>query len=207
MARTEVGEAEWDRYVNAHADAAVYHLAAFRRFIEDVTGHRAHYMTARRHGRLAGILPLIELRSRLFGHYFVSLPYFNYCGILADDDEARHALADSAERAARDASADHVELRHLGPVNGVSWRVKTAKDELFLDLPDTAAALMTGLRPKVRGRIRRPQKEGVTARVGGVELLDGFYTVFARNMRDLGTPVYGRSFFAHLFESFSDRLS
>jgi FemAB-related protein (PEP-CTERM system-associated) len=37
---------------------------------------------------------------------------------------------------------------------------------------------------------------------GGVELLSEFYTVFTRNMRDLGTPVYSRSFFAAVLEAF-----
>jgi FemAB-related protein (PEP-CTERM system-associated) len=33
-------------------------------------------------------------------------------------------------------------------------------------------------------------------------LLDDFYTVFARNMRDLGTPVYSRSLFASMLSTF-----
>jgi FemAB-related protein (PEP-CTERM system-associated) len=37
-----------------------------------------------------------------------------------------------------------------------------------------------------------------------MELLDGFYEVFCRNMRDLGTPVYGRSFFQNILETFPD---
>ena len=34
--------------------------------------------------------------------------------------------------------------------------------------------------------------------IGGVELLDDFYRVFAINMRDLGTPVYGKIFFRNI---------
>jgi FemAB-related protein (PEP-CTERM system-associated) len=55
---------------------------------------------------------------------------------------------------------------------------------------------------KLRSQIRRPQKEGMTARVGGIELLGEFYRVFSRNMRDLGTPVYGKAFFRTILETF-----
>jgi FemAB-related protein (PEP-CTERM system-associated) len=35
-----------------------------------------------------------------------------------------------------------------------------------------------------------------------VELLDAFYGVFARNMRDLGTPVYGIGWFREILHAF-----
>src|SRR5690606_21136841 len=37
---------------------------------------------------------------------------------------------------------------------------------------------------------------------GGAELLDDFYAVFARNMRDLGTPVFGRALFREVLHTF-----
>ena len=40
-----------------------------------------------------------------------------------------------------------------------------------------------------------------------MELLDAFYATFSRNMRDLGTPVYGRRFFSELFSRLGERLS
>ncbi len=206
LAATRAAEAEWDAFVEGHPGASVYHLAGFRSFVEAATGHRTHYLEARRAGDLVGVLPLVELRSLVFGHYFVGLPYFNHCGVLAADDGARRALADAAAARVREVGATHLELRHLGPTSGVTWPAKTAKDEMFLDLPASADALMAGFRSKLRSQIKRPQKDGVTARVGRGELLDAFYHVFSRNMRDLGTPVYGREFFAALFARFADRL-
>jgi lipid II:glycine glycyltransferase (peptidoglycan interpeptide bridge formation enzyme) len=59
-----------------------------------------------------------------------------------------------------------------------------------------------GFPSKLRSQVRRAQKEGMTARVGGNECLDEFYTVFSRCMRDLGTPVYAKGFFAKILEVF-----
>jgi FemAB-related protein (PEP-CTERM system-associated) len=58
------------------------------------------------------------------------------------------------------------------------------------------------LRNKERNLIRKAQKSNLSVRAGGVELLDEFYGIFARNMRDLGTPVYGRVFFESIFDAF-----
>lgn len=203
---TPDGAAEWDAYVTARPAASVYHLSAFRGFIEAATGHRTHYLEARRAGALAGVLPLVEMKSWLFGHYFVALPYFNYCGILADDDAARRALAEAAAREARSARASHVELRHLGEASGLDWPVKSVKDEMFLSLPASPEALLAGFKAKLRSQIKRAQSNGLVARIGRAELLDAFYHVFSRNMRDLGTPVYGRQFFAELFARLPQQL-
>ena len=51
----------------------------------------------------------------------------------------------------------------------------------------------------------RREKSGLAGEVGGIELLDAFYDVFAHNMRDLGTPVYGVNFFREVLSTFADR--
>ena len=43
----------------------------------------------------------------------------------------------------------------------------------------------------MRNQVRKAEKSGLTVAHGGEELLPEFYSVFSRNMRDLGTPVYG----------------
>ena len=56
--------------------------------------------------------------------------------------------------------------------------------------------VIEGLSRNCGSQVRRAQKEGMTARVGGVEMSDEFYAVFSRCMRDLGTPVYAKAFSA-----------
>ncbi len=69
--------------------------------------------------------------------------------------------------------------------------------------PDAATKMWKeGLKAKVRSQIRRPQKEGMTARFGP-ELVDSFYSVFSRTMRDLGTPVLHRGFFEEIVTVFA----
>jgi FemAB-related protein (PEP-CTERM system-associated) len=71
-----------------------------------------------------------------------------------------------------------------------------------LELPKEFELLWREFPSKLRSQIRRAQKENMTVRVGGVEYLDEFYAVFARCMRDLGTPVYSKRFFRAICDHF-----
>lgn len=187
-------ETAWDEYVRHHPRTSPYHLLFWRDLIKRCFGHESHYLIAT-NGRndIQGCLPLIELRSRLFGHFLVSMPYFNYGGALGDSESIEQALMEEAARLAGNAGAAHVEFRDTTPRAG-DWPVREDKVNMHLALPDSEDELWRRIGSKVRAQVRRPG-EAARARAGGEELLDDFYTVFARNMRDLGTPVYSRDLF------------
>jgi FemAB-related protein (PEP-CTERM system-associated) len=172
--------------------------------IEESFGHRTHYLVSEdAQGRIDGVLPLARVRSRLFGDFLVSLPYVNYGGPCAADPAVSRELVEEAIRIARAAGAEHLELRLTQP-DGFQLPVKAAKVSMRLELPDTADALWKSFPAKLRSQINRPIKERLVARVGRDEELDAFYEVFCVNMRDLGTPVYAKSFFASVLREFPD---
>jgi serine/alanine adding enzyme len=194
----------WDDYVKRVPAATHYHQIGWKEVIERSFGQHARYWLAQDElGEIQGVLPLIHLNSVLFGSFMVSLPYLNYGGILAGDDRARTALLEAAvERAGRD-KVRHIELRQEQPMR-FDLPFKTGKVSMRLTLPSLADELWKGLDSKLRSQIRRPMKEGLVSRIGRMEELDGFYEVFSRNMRDLGTPVYSKFFFRNILTAFPD---
>ncbi|MEO7192554.1 MAG: FemAB family XrtA/PEP-CTERM system-associated protein [Vicinamibacterales bacterium] len=201
---TAVTAAEWDAYVEAHPLATADHLWHWREIVESVFQQRCAYLCARRGNRIVGVLPLVLFRSRLFGRAVISLPYLNYGGVLADDLEASQKLIEEAGVAGRGFQAAYVELRHQGR-QADQLPFRQHKLALTRALPATVDALWTATDRKVRNQVRKAQKEGLTATVGGSELVDDFYGVFARNMRDLGTPVYSKQLFVETLRRFGDR--
>lgn len=194
----------WDAYVAGHPQATGYHLMAWRRVIEEVWGHRAFYLQAKDgQNRICGVLPLVFLSSRLFGRFLVSMPFVNYGGVLADDAAAQAALLDHAVGLAKRVGADHIELRHE-ELPGLQWPEKRHKVSMRLELPGGFDALWAKFPAKLKSQVRRAEKEGMTFRIGRDDALEDFYAVFSRNMRDLGTPVYGRVFFSEILKSFPD---
>lgn len=184
----------WDHEVTAHPDATVYHLWAWRDVFQNALGHHPHYLIARRQGRVVGGLPIVELHSRLFGRFAVSLPFVNYGGVLAADAEAADALLREAVGWARSRGLRYVELRHRARL-APEWPARRHKVAMWLGLAGSAEAQWGALDRKVRNQVRKAEKSGLTTTAGGVELLDAFYRVFAHHMRDLGTPVLHRRVF------------
>lgn len=186
----------WDAFVLAHPAATAAHRYAWRDVIARLSGQPAPYLIARdAGGQVAGILPLGRLRSALFGDFLVSSPYLNYGGPLARDAGVDGALVEHAVAVARELGVGHLELREQTS-RGAGWPARTDKAAMLLDLAVDAERQFAALGAKLRSQVRRPERDGATVRWGGSDLLADFYAVFARNMRDLGTPVYGRSFFA-----------
>jgi FemAB-related protein (PEP-CTERM system-associated) len=73
---------------------------------------------------------------------------------------------------------------------------------MILELPDTSEILMSSFKAKLRSQIKKALKEGLTAKIGGMELLDDFYDVFSANMRDLGSPVHSRKLIENVLAAF-----
>jgi len=192
----------WDRFVLDHPMGTGYQLMGWRRVMERAFGHRTFYLMARdEQGQVRGVLPLVFVSSRLVGRFLVSMPFVNYGGVLPDSFDAQRALLTAAVELATKLRATHIELRHQHLLQ-LDWTSKQHKVSMRLDLPREPETLMKRFPSKLRSQIRRAMKEDLTVRIEGVEILDDFYRVFARNMRDLGTPVYGRRFFETILEVF-----
>ena len=73
----------------------------------------------------------------------------------------------------------------------------------MLPLEGGSDAVFGRFKAKLRSQIRKPAKEGVEVRFGA-EQVDAFYDVFARHMRDLGTPAQSRAFFRAIAHEYGD---
>jgi hypothetical protein len=120
-------------------------------------------------GQIEGTLPLVRVRSVLFGHYLVSLPFLNYGGPLGTTEAVRALAAVAAERAGRD-GVKLLELRSRQEL-ALDLPVSHRKITVVLDLPSAGSqALFKSFDSKLRSQVRRPQKEGrgpFRARPGG----------------------------------------
>ena len=191
---------EWNRYVNGRPDASHYHLYAWRGFFGEFFSKQTFYLAAYRNKRIVGVVPLVRQKSLLFGDFLVSLPFLNYGGILADSDAVGLAIMTKAVELAESLGVSHLELRESRKRAGSLNR--TEKVSMRLKLPSNTQELGKSLGSKMRSQIRRPLRENPKISIGSVELVDKFYRIFSRNMRDLGTPVYPKSMFVEIIRRF-----
>jgi FemAB-related protein (PEP-CTERM system-associated) len=201
IVRIEAQQASlWDAYVAGHPQASFYHQYQWRTVVEKSFGHDSFYLAAvNAEGTICGILPIIRLNSRLFGDFGVSLPFFNYGGVLADNGAIARQLLQEAAAIATAVGMQHLEIRSTQAV--IDWPARTDKVSMILALPTSVEELDKQIGAKVRAQIKRAQQEAPDVLIGHRELLDDFYRVFAINMRDLGTPVYAKAFFDNILQA------
>jgi FemAB-related protein (PEP-CTERM system-associated) len=198
----EAGEAAWDGFVASRPDRSHYHRCGWARVVRNAFGQRPLYRAARVDGTIEGVLPLVAFASPVFGRYLVSVPYLNRGGILAATPRAREALLADARELVRTTRSAWCELRTAGD-SGAGLPARETKVSMSLDLEGGRDAVWKRVGPKVRNLVRKAEKSGLTAREGDpARDLDSFYDVFARNMRELGTPVYSPRFFREVCREF-----
>jgi FemAB-related protein (PEP-CTERM system-associated) len=197
-------EAKIDRYVILSDITNTYHDVRWGRIAEECFGHKYYVLLSENaDGVIDGILPFVHIKSWSFGNFMVSMPYFNYGGVCANDESTQERLIDGAIRMAKDLKVQHIEFRQELSLNN-GFPQKIHKVSMRLGLPDSPDELWKSFPSKLRSQIKVPQKAGLTVRIGRMEELESFYTVFSRNMRDLGTPVYPVIFFRSILEAFPE---
>jgi len=191
----------WDAYVEQCQQATFFHRIAWRGILEEEFRHRTHYLVAERGADVVGVLPLAEVRSRLFGHALVSLPFAVYGGPASDDAGAARALIEAAEARGRALGVSHVELRNRGP-----RRPDWATSDLYVTyrkalLPDVDANMLAVPR-KQRAMIRKGAKNGLASEIDADARR--FFALYADNVHRHGTPPFSRRYFERLMTTFGD---
>ncbi|MFX0204104.1 MAG: FemAB family XrtA/PEP-CTERM system-associated protein [Candidatus Hodarchaeota archaeon] len=163
---------------------------------------------------IVGVLPLVHLKHFVFGNSLISIPFFDLGGILADDEYIEKTLLSEAIKLGQDLGVNNIELRHVVPLswinktdstNAITCVTKSHKIRMLLELPESSEILMKSFKSKLRSQIKKPIKQGLTSKVGGMELLNDFYKVFAINMRDLGSPVHSKKLMRNVLEEYPDK--
>ena len=191
-------------FVRGHAGATPFHLPQWSRAVEQGTGQRAHYLVAERAGAVRGVLPLTEIRSRLFGSALVSAGFATGGGPLADDENTASALADAAWDLACALGCPAVELR--GGAVPAGWQASAGVYATFSrDLPADEQALLASIPRRQRAEVRRAQGFGLETSAGSDRRhRDAHYRVYAESVRNLGTPVFPRALFEAALDRFGD---
>lgn len=187
--------ADWEDYLSRQGAAAMYCGPRVVCALAEGLRQDAYLIEARKEGRVTGVLPLIHMRSMLFGSFLVSLPYVSWAGVIADDADAVRVLGCAATNLADELDVSFVELRQSEPLTHPGLVAgRTSKMQMRLPI-STPEATWSRLKSEVRTQVRKAMKSDLVVEWGGPERLDAFYDVFARNMRDLGTPVFPSALF------------
>lgn len=194
-------EAAWEAFVHEQENATFFHRFPWSRVLDRAFGHRTQFMLAERAGQICGVLPLAQVRSRLFGHRLASLPFSVYGGIVAADDEAEAALRKAACALAERLGVGSLELRNR-ELSGIDWPTKNLYFTFRKTLSNNNAENLKSIPNRQRAMLRKALKEGLYSEP--TDDTEKVYNVYAESVRNLGTPVFGKRYFDVLREEFGE---
>jgi FemAB-related protein (PEP-CTERM system-associated) len=194
--------AAWDAFVLGLPEATFFHRYGWKQIIERAFGHRTFMLLAERNGVIEGVLPLAEIKSRLFGHSLISMPFCVYGGIAAATQEARALLDAFAQKQAIELGVGHMEYRDRDAAHHADWPGTDLYVTFRKSIDPEVENNMLAIPRKQRAMVRKGIKNALTTEIEpGV---DGFFSVFADNVHRHGTPAMPKRFFALLREVFGE---
>ncbi|WP_375200963.1 FemAB family XrtA/PEP-CTERM system-associated protein [Hyphococcus sp.] len=200
---TQCDTAEWDSYVRAERQGTFFQLSGWAKVAKTAYGYDAFYITARRNGALAGVLPLTFAKTSLLGASLISTAFSVGGGPLARDGEALQALLHAAQQLGEDNNVRYIECR--SDFDADSWLKKRGLHAGFeIALVEDEAEALSAVPRKRRAEIRKAiaaANEGLLSiRHNGEP--DLFYKLYATSLHRLGTPVFPRRFLSTLMDAF-----
>lgn len=112
---------DWDELLIPHRDASLFHTRAWAEVLHHTYGHEPYYLGRVDNGRLAVLLPIMEVNSVITGRRGVSLPFTDECLPLGVREPAYPPLFERAIDEGRTRKWKYLELRGAGgPLQGSS---------------------------------------------------------------------------------------
>ncbi len=192
----------WDEFVDACPEATFFHRAGWRKAIQAGLRRPCHFLYAERNGEIRGVLPLVHIKSRLFGNSLVSTGFTVGGGPVALDDAARSALDDEAAGIAEMLGVDYIEYRAEAPPRP-GWTAKPGLYVLFRKaISADHEANLASIPRKQRAMVRKGIASGMTSVIDAD--VDRLHRIYAESVRNLGTPVIALDYLRHLKEVFAE---
>lgn len=198
----EGGEARWDEFVELAPNATFYHLSGWKSLFDRQLRHRTYYLYCEFDGRIVAILPLVRVKSLLFGDALISVPFLVYGGPVATDDRALELVIAEARRLAEDLAVDYLELRNLEPLPG-DWLGKESYVTFRKAIEADPQKNLLAIPRKQRAMIRKGIKAGLETEIDTDA--DRLYRTLLVCKRNLGTPFFGSRWLQAIKDQFGDK--
>jgi FemAB-related protein (PEP-CTERM system-associated) len=185
--------------VLACPQATFFHRSGWQRVLHEVFRHPTYFLYAETDGRIEGVLPLAEVKSMLFGHALLSLPFAVYGVVAANTPEAAAALEDKAQALAQQMGVSHLELRHVNRQHD-DWPVQDLYVTFRKEILPEEDANMLAIPRKQRAMVRKGIKNALVSHFD--EGVDRFFALYADNVHRHGTPPMPKRYFQMLRQVF-----
>lgn len=207
---------KWNSIVEINPHASTYHLWEWGEALASTYRYQRYYLVGIKEDNIVGALPLIHVKSLLFGNKLISLPLCEFGGPLVDSElnnqETRQvirSLLNATSKLARKLRVDYVEIRKCSVVvRGFMDNKDYAKFQRYvtfrIDLTKGLKELWVSLhKTRTRKSVRKAMKSGIVTReIEKAEQLKEYYILYLKAMKGHGSPPHKYELFEKLYDVF-----
>lgn len=211
MAQVTLTDPDLKDFIAKYAGDILYFDQEWLSLITSLYGYTLIQLTTKdSSGQITGYLPLCYLQSAITGRRLVSLPFADYCPLLAEDEASANDLVNQARELAQDKRVNYLELR-TGFNDLLSRREDLMASNLYsrctIELDPNPDIVWSRFRKSVHGKIRKAQRLGVQVRTieRREEMLDYYHLHLLTRSKKHGMPCQSLKFFQRLWDTFAPR--
>jgi len=189
-------KAAWTCFVDEHPRAGAMHDFGWRQVLENAFSVTPVFVAAKsRTGEVTAVVGAYKARSVFAGHYMATLED----GILYRDDAAYDAVLGCLQDMAAAEGIPRLCIRNARDCEGPGFETIHAD----VSLRPSVSELWNGIGKNTQRKVKQARNEGYTVRCEApLSHLSAFYGLYARRMRDLGTPVIPYAMFDQIARAF-----
>jgi len=193
-------EPAWDHGIASHRDRICFHTTAWARVLHETYKHQPFYFQFFNRGRVAALLPLMEIRSPFTGRRGVCLPFSDLCAPLFFEPDIAGSVRDRLLSFAQQRRWHYIEIR-----GGGSLQLAPGPASRFyghtLELGSDCTQIFNHFASSVRRAIRKADRcEVNVVVVRNRQAVGEFYKLHLETRRRHGLPSQSVSFFRNIYE-------
>lgn len=191
----------WLEYIQSKPEATIFHHPSWLKVLAESYGYHPFVIAVSDStGQITAGLPAIEIRSRLKGRRWVSLPFTDYCAPLYNNPESLSQLTNDLAVLYQTGSVPTIQVRWELPPHA-AIQSHTAYYLHTLSLHSDPTLVLEGFKRTHRQNIGTAEERGVVIKWGTEpEHLRQFYAMQLETRRRKGIPVQPQKFFDLLWK-------
>jgi hypothetical protein len=185
----------WDDVLALHPAHSFFHTSMWARTLHETYKFDPLYFAVIREGRLAALVPFMEIKTVLMPKKGVSLPFTDASEPIVDADVPRQELYDRVLAYGREAAWKYLEIRGGEP--GPDLVPSATYYSHLLTLDGDEDKVFRNFSNGTKGNIKKAVKEGVEVSISQTsESLDRFFRLHSMTRKRHGVPPQPFSFFS-----------
>ncbi len=213
---------KWDNFIknNLENEERFYRLFSWRDFLIKTFNYKPYYLAFILKEKILAVLPLMLVKSFIFGNMLISLPISNnkaggpIFGKVGNKKKKEifkkinlEVIKISKKEKVKAVQLKGILLKNKEIIEGEKYECPLKDYSFQLNLKSTEEEIWKNLNKKTRNIIRKAIKENVKIeKVESQRGINEFYEVHLKTMKELGSPPQSKKFSLNLIKMFPDNF-